>query len=546
MERKTEDVLRENAIAAAESVKRKKKKKAQNVAYGENGKRIKGKMKGWKKGGLGFLVFCLVLAAIIYLPPFFYTERTDNSYRQLIPDESALKTYQQYIKDNPDADFDGDGLLNSEEQEHGTDIWNVDTDNDGVFDSAELAITNTSPTSASSVQIDMVKADDQSTGGSLSTPYKIDDIIFWPDDYTSKAYGAVVRTMHGYRFWNYSGYVKFPEKVYAYEYMDGIHKPLPYREAEDAYRIDTNNEIRVYSEPLAFTNELSLPLIGKIYLDDGGFGDFLSDILPGVGGPVTCRHMAVIDTEPDTADEVTAPISLPYMDFSDLNRFGENQNTLQDLSGVRKQIEAGYCVAASIYSENTGETIAIIYGYDADGNLLVADTNLQPAGKLIITECAKKVINEEGVLGQMSWFEFSGFGFNSYTYGDRINFFASTITAVNQQEEPTKETEDPSEPAEEPVTENTTETETEPATESPATEIDQQETPPADTAETNGQPVTETDWQQTTETEPAAQGQEETGSATQTDGEIPQETESQESEAQSETDGGSLMTFTLN
>lgn len=471
MDRKLEDTLREAARAEADSKKKKKKAdKKKEVLYDEKGNRVKEKMKGWKKGLIGTACTVLVLAGIIYIPPYFYSPSgATDAYTPIMPDPSALKTYQQFVKDSPDLDFDQDGLTNAEENGHGTDIWNVDTDNDGVYDSAELAVTNTSPTSASSIQVDMVKAEDEANGSTIATPYKIDDIIFWPDDYTSKAYGAVVRTINGYRFWNFHGYVKFPSRVYAYEYVNGVHRPLPYREAEDAYRIDSHNEVRIYQEELVFTNELRIPFAGSIYLDDSGFGSFLSSILPDEGGPLTCQHKAIRDTEPDTGKDVTVALELPSMDFSDLSRFSQNHNTLKDLSGVYKQVEAGYCVAASIYSGTTGETIAIIYGHDQDGNLLVADASLKPVGKLTITECAKRVMNKEGVIGQMSWYEFSGLGFNSYLYKDRINFFASTVTAVKEKEpeELPQETEEVAGEETEPVTEPATEAATEPAAQEP-------------------------------------------------------------------------------
>lgn len=551
MMRRTEDVLRENAVAAEESSKRKKKKKNQMVAYGENGRRIRGKMKRWKMAILVIVLVFTTAGAAIYVPPALYQDTSDDSYLELAADATALRTYQQFVKDNPDADFDGDGLLNSEEDEHGTDIWSVDTDNDGVFDSAELTITNTSPTSASAIQVEMVQAEDNETGSSLSTPYKVDDIIFWPDDYRSKAYGAVVRTMHGYRFWNYSGYVKFPTRVYAYEYVDGVHRALPYREAEDAYRIDTSNEVRIYDEPLTFTNRLTIPFAGDIYLADGGFGDILSDVLPDKGGPVTCQHMAVIDTEPDTSEGVSAPLELPFMDFSNLERFGENQNTLQDLSSVRKYLEAGYCVAASLYSNTTGETIAIIYGYDSDGNLLVADTNLQPAGKLTITECARKVMNEEGVIGQMSWFEFSGFGFSSYAYRDRINFFATTATSpdAGNGDAIEAETENEMEAESEMATETQAETETPqtqvtgtpdttptPETEPAATEVAADTTLPeqAETGTTAG-----TEGMNTQGTDAGTSGTQNSTGNSQTEAGAAQEPETEAGE------GGSVITFSL-
>ena len=424
-QRSMEEVLRESA-KAAEASKKKRKKEEKEIIYGENGKILKSKMGKAKKGFLiaGGVIVCF--AGSIYLPAAFYTPSSSAApYRTLVADETALKTYQQYIKDHPDADFDQDGLTNAMEENYGTNIWSSDTDKDGVSDYAELFVTETSPTQASSILVDQVAAQDKKNGDTVRTPYKVDDITFWPDNYSSKAYGAIVRTIHGYRFWNYSGWVKFPGTVYAYSYVDGIHTPLPHREQEDAWYISSSAEVRIYDTELPFVNELKLPFIGSVYLEDSGLGNMLSKVPPSEGSFITCEKKAVKDTEPDISSDVVADIALPEMDFTDLSRFSENQNTLKDLSTVRKYIEAGRCVAVSFYSESSGESIGIVYGYTDDGDLLIAGTDLVPAGVLKITECAMKIMNKDGVIGQTSWFEFAGLGFNSNTQKDRINFFAT-------------------------------------------------------------------------------------------------------------------------
>ncbi len=48
--------------------------------------------------------------------------------------------------DGADADVDGDGLTNRQEQQRGTDPWNADTDGDGLSDGQEVNVRGTSPT----------------------------------------------------------------------------------------------------------------------------------------------------------------------------------------------------------------------------------------------------------------------------------------------------------------------------------------------------------------------------------------------------------------
>lgn len=406
---------------AAETTKKKP------VSYSLDGRLQKGIPK-WGIWVAGVASFFLLIAAAIYVPPIFYRDRDPNTYVPIPADTAAIKQYQTYLKDHPDDDFDKDGLNNALENEHGTDVWNIDTDGDGVSDYAELFLSETSPTDATTVMVDQIMQEDEDNGNTLGTPYKIDDIIFWPDSYQAKAYGAVVRTLSGYRFCNYTGWVRFPQKVYAYGYKDGIHYDLAYRPNEDAWKIESDDEILLYEQPLTFVNCLKLPFIKEIHLPDGGFGAFLESILPGRGGPVTCYRAALIDTQDKESQSVTATLKNPKVNRADATRLTQNMNTLKDLSWVRKVIEKGECLAVSMYSANTGESIGIVYGYTSDGNLLVADESLNPVGEIEITECAKRMMDKDGTIGQISWFEWKGLGFDSRRYNDRINFFASTMT----------------------------------------------------------------------------------------------------------------------
>ena len=372
------------------------------------------------------VVSCLIL--IIYVPPLFSQGTADNSIMPITPDVSAIKIYQTYLKDHPEADFDNDGLSNALEAENGTDPWKCDSDWDGVTDYAELYVTETSPINASAVLINQIENKDKSENNTIHTPYKIDDIIFWPDNYSSKAFGGVVRTMWGYRFCNYTGWVRFPEKIYAYGYRNGIHYELKYRENEDAWYIESSDEVRLYNSPLSFVHCLQVPFVHTIYLKDNGFGKFLTKTLPDSGGLITCHKASITDTQPSTKEDVTASLRSPLINREDVSRFGQNMKTLKDLSWVRKLIEANQCVAVSLYSANAGEAIGIVYGYTKDGNLLVADESLNPVGELQLTEWAMNRMGKDGEIAQESWYEFKGLGFDSIQYGDRISFFASTIT----------------------------------------------------------------------------------------------------------------------
>lgn len=487
------DLLRERARETDAAIRKNRKRKEKVTVYSMSGKVVRGKLPGWEKAFLWMLIILAALVLFIYVPPIFEQAQGQTGYTPVTTDASAIKAYQTYLKDNPDADFDGDGLNNDLEESYGTDVWNIDTDGDGVSDYAELFLTETSPVEASTVIAEQVIAEDKQKGNSIGTPYKIDDIIFWPDGYVDKSYGGVVRTVNGYRFCNYNGWVRFPQEGYAYRYKDGIHYSMKYREAENAYYIENADEIRIYDEPLTFVNCLELPFMDTIYLEDGGIGDILSDILPSSGGPVVCQKKATLDVEKGDLETVTAPLRQPLIDRSDTSRLSSNTNTLQDLSTVRKHIEAGNCVAASLYSGNVGEAIVIIYGYTEDGNLLAADESLNPVGTIYITETAKRMMDKEGTIGQISWFEWAGLGFSSAAYGDRINFFASTATAAPDEEpdEAAESIESMTEAQEETDTEANTEVQADAVPESTEQTEVQQTEPQTEVQQTEGTQTTE-------------------------------------------------------
>lgn len=430
-----ENLLRERARAAEDAKRIRRKKKKEEVAYTLNGKKVRDKLPLWKR--IVILMACVltVFLLIIYVPPFFYKEENSSMLTPIVPDTSAIKNYVTYLKDHPDADFDSDGLPNQKESEYETNPWKRDTDGDGVSDYGELFVTETSPVQNTDILIKEIIKLDEIKKTVLGTPYKIDDVICWPDTYKDKAHGAVLRTERGYKFCTFTGWVRFPEEKYAYRYHNGIHYELAFKEEENAYRIDSEDEIVLYDEPLEFVHRLKLPFFDTIYLRDDRAGNLLSHILPDYGSMVLCERIAMIDKEDRIVNEIKAELKAPFIPEKDMSRFGRNMNTLDDLVRIRSQIDQNECVAVSLYSGNTGEVIGILYGYTDQGDFLVADRNLNPVGKLEIEIRAERSMNGEGSIEQESWYEWKGLGFDSKKYGDRINYFASTITSVEVGED---------------------------------------------------------------------------------------------------------------
>lgn len=451
-----DDLLRRRAIDMEKAYKKKRKRKEkEDVVYGPDGKALKGKIGKTRRTVLVIVILLGVIVIAVYAPVLFTDNKKNSSGKfPITPDPSAIRQYQSYLKDHPDADFDNDGLDNALENEHGTDVWMIDSDKDGVSDYAELYIFGTSPTSFGDGLLKYTQSRDKETGQTLDAPYKVDDVILWPSTYTAKAYGAVVRTFGGYRFTNYKGWVRFPGGGYAYGYKDGIHYELEHKEKEDAYWIDTSDEISVVDVPLTFVYRVETPF-GNICMDDGLLGSVLDILLPSEGSFVNCRRMATIDSGDVGGIEKKNDIRSPFINKTDYSRLSMNMNSLDDLAWIRKVIDGGDCVAVSLYSANVGESIGIIYGYSMDGSLLVADESLEPAGSIHICESAARIMTEEGQTGQVSWFEWNGMGFDSRLYGDRICFFASTVTGVGMNPEHERETEN-EDSGTEAVTENHT------------------------------------------------------------------------------------------
>ena len=409
--------------------KKKKEKKQKKSSYGRKEYSSGNKPKKSKKP-VFFLVVVLVLS-VIYAPQFFMKDNDETSAKVKL-DTSAVSTARTVLKRLPSADFDGDGINNSDEEKYGSNPYFVDSDNDGINDYCEVYVTKTNPAKADEdYLITKQKKIDSSAKKDLGSPYKIGNDILWPDDYTSRSYGSVIETINGYRFKDFNGYAQFPDaSKHYYQYTDGIRKKLEYRKEEKVYKIksDKNGEctVEMYSKPLKFKEEFSA-FNHHFYFPQNLPLQILTDVLPDKGF-ITGIEKTTVDIDPDTSDAVTADINIPDYDKTSDARFTLNTNTLNDLQYLRETIKSGSCVALSLYKEDEGEYIGIAYGYTSTGDIMIADPDTKDyIGNIQIREKAKKMMNKDGDIVSFSYFDYSGLGFDSEK-GDRICMFASTAS----------------------------------------------------------------------------------------------------------------------
>lgn len=378
----------------------------------------------------------------IYVPQYFIKDGTnipDTTFVTL--DRDAARTVNTLLRSDGDSDYDGDGVSNSDESDFGTSPYLIDTDGDHATDYAEKYVTQTDPTKATTVMIDYQTKQDSEKGKKVTSPYSINEVILYPSDYESRTYGGVVELSRNktgltgaYRFTGFKGYVQFPVEGTAYKYEDGIHTPLTHDEQNDVWYIDGDCVVEVYSSPLKEMEKLTV-FGNTFYLESGGVLDVLDRILPDKGF-ITMSSIVEIDTYADTSKTVQNTVTKPVYDTSDTDRFKNNTNSLNDLLFVRSIIDDGGCVAVSLFSEDDGEYIGIIYGYDAEGNLLVADSDtLKDTGKLYIREQTVKMLDEMGDIVPVSSFTWSGLGLSSNN-GYKISFFAVAENKAATLEKP--------------------------------------------------------------------------------------------------------------
>lgn len=366
-----------------------------------------------------------LIIGFIYIPQFFINDEANaktSTISSVLEYNSVANWSYKIGTEHGTDDFDKDGLTNDEEDAAGTIIWSVDSNNNGVSDYYEVKQLNGA--NASNLLMEKVKELDKANNASLSSPYKMNNVILWPDDYESKVYGGVIETTAGYRFSDFKGYAQFPNynDIYVYKYEDGVRKELKFLEKEKAWYIDEDMYVEVYSEPLE--DVVKFGIFGSVSFKKGNIlTKALAFILPDQGF-ITAAKMKDIDAEPDTRAYQTAQITNVSYNKDDYMRLTKNQTEISNLVYVRNTIKEGKCLAVSLYGYELGEAIAIVYGYTYTGDLLLADQEtLTPIGHLKIEEKAKKMIDNNGNIVAYEYFDFEGFGFDSEN-GDRISFFA--------------------------------------------------------------------------------------------------------------------------
>lgn len=413
---------------------RDKRKTIEIPTYDSKGKAVVPEKRARQKKAAIAIGIMAGIGVFVYSPQFFMGKETGGTASEITVETNheAIRNSNTILREHSLEDFDGDGVLNADEISIGTDPWRIDTDGDQVTDYAELHITNTSPTEYTGILMDIQMKQDKADGKSLAAPYRIGNLILWPDSYESKAYGSVVETSDGaYRFCNYSGSVLFPEDKgqYAYKTEEGIHTLLEHDLTDNTWTVSDGNKVSLYDRELEEIVEFRL--FGQsICTRKNFFTKILGLVLPDKGW-ISARRMTREDTAVEDEEVVCNELRKPLFKESDYSRLMSNMTTIGSLGSVRSALDDGKCVAVSLYNSNQGEYLAIIYGYTEKGDLLISGMKDESEkGRIEITEKAEKLLNEEGEIVSAIYFDWQAFGFSSEN-NDRISFFAvsNTISA---------------------------------------------------------------------------------------------------------------------
>ena len=428
------------------------------------------------------ILVLLLIVSIIYVPPLFLDEKSNTAYDSVkLPENPAsLQELTLYKSNNPQADFDGDGLINDVEiNQSGTGIYTIDHDGDGVTDYAELYINNppTNPKVYDDGIVEFVKKQDKLLGTQCNTPFKDAGIIMWADDYSSKARGTVIETYEGvYLFQRFNGFVQFPEKIKsAYQIVNGYQVELKQNE-QGYYYIASETEpvyVRVHEDEMQSCG--CLELLGKAYqIKNENLSKILTAVLPSKGfGFITCKQ--VLSEDFDLGSRETAyqnnyqHINLDTLVLAD-SRFSRNYNQLTDFNNLKSHLEDGDVAIISLVSSNFGESIVEVRGYTNRNNLILCDP-LTGADYGILQICVQssRLLDQSGAITRYEYFSFNGCGYTSANR-DRIAIIAyitstgeisyvnaNDSTAIPNNELPDDPTMD--EPAIDPSTEPSTEPE---------------------------------------------------------------------------------------
>ena len=422
------------------SISEKIEKQDELAVFDEKG-RFKKPKKSYPKWPFITAGIFLLLFLSIYVPAWITGGNSIDNPLVKDYDTTAIQSAQNYIKSHPNDDMDNDRVINSMEGMNGTSPRKPDSDGDGVSDYAEVYVTITDPRKADNYLDTQMKKKLQEEGKDYSAPFKVGNIVLWADNLSSRAHGSVVKTINGFRFCKFTGWVEFPLKnVYAYKYENGEHKLLKYKETENAWKIDGDYEVELFDHELEPVHRFNFLNTVK-YIENDFLGNALSLILPKNSKFIACKEVMREDTYVDTSDLLSNNIVKIEFDANDDARFGRNFNLLSDLANLYGQLNEGRCVAVNLMSSSYGSTHVTCYGYDARGNLLIAnDETLEPIGRIYIEERAEQYMDESGEITLREWYEWFGAGYDSKN-GDIINFFAvgripSDDNAVNVHPEP--------------------------------------------------------------------------------------------------------------
>lgn len=371
-----------------------------------------------------FIIFTVVLLLFttIYLPPMVISEPDTSAHTsvdlRLSANPNAMEWALTYLRNNPEMDFDGDGLVNETELSYNTGVYLIDNDDDGTTDYAELYLTETNPCVYDESVINFVKQADIKTGSPVNKPFKLHDVILWADDYESKARGGVIPLADGsYNFYRFEGWCQFPDDAqYAYKVVNGVQQALEKNESGYFY-IDSKElmNVRVYQTKPEACYLVRL-LSNEFTIGDSTLGKVLSTVLPSKGyGLIVCKPALVNDfdgTWEETAVK-NAPTAKKLGEYSE-ERFGRDQQSLADLSTIFSEINSGRNVIVSLMSHEIGEVFVEVYGYTNRNNLLICDPETgDDYGALNIKVVGERVLDQTGSIVSYEHFIFTGCGYSS-------------------------------------------------------------------------------------------------------------------------------------
>lgn len=368
-----------------------------------------------------------LICAVLYVPPILTTKDESISYSSTNlthkADPTAMQVAQDYLRNHPDDDFDGDGLINELENDWNTGVYVPDHDGDGTSDYAEIYLTETNPKMVDDAISRYVINSDTKNGLSVNTPFTVNGVVLWADDYNSKARGSVISLPDGsYNFYRFTGWVQFENATYAYKVVNNTQVALK-KNANGYFYIDNSGltNVRIYTEQP--DSCVALYVFGnRILLPDNIATRLLNAILPHKGTGLLVSKLALkndFDGTWDDSANIKQNIKTTYYaeSYPD-NRFAmDGSNSITTLSQIMTAIDNGNNVIVSLMSHTSGENIVEIYGYTKQGNLLVCDpsTNTDDGnyGIINIDIIGERILDATGTIATYEHFQFNGCGYNS-------------------------------------------------------------------------------------------------------------------------------------